>query len=140
MFVFFNIGTEGGKIKLTAAQPQSIEDRSQYRQHKRAEQPVGLVRTKRTLALRPPVQHKNERRGDVLDKNGGWNLASRFPAALKSFSDVLGNQVSNHLLKVLMNDGSPLGSHSCDAGVAVAVVVLEDREAEPDDVLVPLRW
>ncbi len=42
----------------------------------------------------------------MLDKNIRWNLGGLFPPALKILSNVIGNQVRQHFLKVFMKHGA----------------------------------
>lgn len=58
---------------------------------------------------------------------------SRFPPALKVFLNVIGDQLSKHLLKVFMNDGSAPGPDPGLASVPMLVDLLEDRKAKPNN-------
>jgi hypothetical protein len=94
-------------------------------------------------SIHPPVQHLNKSRYQVLDKKIGWNLDCRFTAALKTLSNVIGNQLRQHLLQVFMKDGSAPRPDLGLVGAPVLIVVLEDRKTEPNGPFVPLcrgRW
>src|SRR5216117_1410698 len=111
----------------------SLPHRSQSRQDQCTKQVVHFLRRKRAPALRPPIQYENECRGDVLDEQILWNP---FAASLQPSSHVIGNEFTEHLLKVRMNDGAPPRSHSGLTRPPVPLVVLEDRQAEPNNAFV----
>jgi hypothetical protein len=113
--------------------------RRQRRQHQGAKQVIHFLSGKRVSTFHPPIQHLNKSRGQVLNQEIRWNPARGFPPALKFLSDVIGNQLRQHLLQVFMEDGATPGPDLGLAGAPVLIVVLEDGKAEPDHPLVTLR-
>src|SRR5262245_31953222 len=94
---------------------------------------------KRGLTLHPPIQHENECRSQVLNQQIRQNLARSFSVCLNMPSHVFGNQFSEYLRKVFMNNGSPLGPHDDLAAAPMPIDMLEDRQTEPYNLLIPLR-
>src|SRR5262249_17592145 len=111
--------------------------RCEGREDQGAKVVVDVVRRERASTLYPPVQDKNERRGYVLD-NKIWRNLGCFPASLKFFANVIGNQFRQYFSKMFMNDSSSSGPHLSRARVSVAMNVFEDRKAESNKPFVSL--
>jgi len=69
-----------------------------------------------------------------VDQKIRWYQAQHFPAALK-FSQIIANQLCEHLLKVLVNDRPSIRPNF--HGMPVPLDVLEDGKAEPDKSIGP---
>src|SRR5262249_53324826 len=69
----------------------SVQASRQRWKRQRAKQIIDLLRTQRTIALHPPIQHENECRGDVLYKELPRDQTRCFIAAGKDPTEVFGN-------------------------------------------------
>src|SRR5215510_15048089 len=106
----------------------SVKPYGQRRKNQPAKHVVDFLWTKLAIALHPPIQNENERGGDVLDKKVRRDLARCLPAALNSLSNVIGDQFSEDLLQMFMNDGAASSPHPGCTCLPMSVNVLEYRK------------
>src|SRR5262245_58223682 len=93
---------------------------------------------KRAFAFDPPVQHKYEGRGHILDQNIGRDRVAAPLPPRKAALQIIGNPFRNFLPKMFMNEGSSLGAHRRVGVLAMLMNVLEDWKAEADHSFVGL--
>ena len=111
----------------------SFTSHGQRRQDQRAKQGIDFIRRKRTFALHPPIQDKDESRGEILDQKVRWNVLVLFSDRLEFLLNVIRNQLRDDFLKLLMDDRSSSESDVRCARVSVLMNVLEDGPAESND-------
>jgi hypothetical protein len=115
----------------------SFSSRGQRRQDQGAKQGIDFVRRKRAFTLHPPIQHKDESRGEILDQKIRRNALVLFSGRLEFLPNVIRNEIRDDFLKMLMDDRSSSQPNIRCARLSVLMNMFEDGSAESNDPFIP---
>jgi hypothetical protein len=93
---------------------------------------IDFVWRQRHSLVQPPIQHQNESGSHVFGHKIRWHLARWPPCGSKFLFHSICDNLREDPSQVLMQNSLPSGADSVTLGVRMAVVVLENRKAEPE--------